>query len=86
MFTHDKFRKMKEAELRTEVIIPLLRAMGFHDVFEFHGGSGEQGKDIVCWKHGDLRNRVIMLLSSKLALSLEKPSLQEEQRQRLFFR
>jgi len=58
MLTRDSLRGMKEAQLKDEVAIPLLRAMGFKDVFSFHGGEGELGKDIVCWKLGDLDNRV----------------------------
>jgi hypothetical protein len=48
---------MKEAELRTEVLIPLFRAMHYRDVIHYHGGSGEQGKDIVMWKAGDFDQR-----------------------------
>ena len=38
--------------------MPLFRAMGFRDVYHCHGGSLEQGKDIVMWKPGDIRERV----------------------------
>jgi hypothetical protein len=31
------------------VIIPLFNAMGFKDVSHYHGGTGEQGKDITMW-------------------------------------
>ena len=41
---------MSEATLRTEILIPLFKAMGFSDVFEYHGGPQEQGKDIVMWR------------------------------------
>ena len=50
----DDFRNMNEDQLCREVIIPLLRQMGFQDVTYTHGGSGEQGKDIVCWKQDEL--------------------------------
>src|SRR5207302_1001485 len=40
-----------EASLRQEVLIPLLKAMAYQDVEEYHG-PGELGMDIVCWKPG----------------------------------
>jgi hypothetical protein len=49
---------MLEGELRTKVLIPLFEAMGYQDVFHHHGGSGEQGKDIVMWKSGDYDERI----------------------------
>jgi hypothetical protein len=48
---------MKEEVLSREVIIPLLKAMGYRDVYEHHGGSGEQGKDIVYWKEEESGKR-----------------------------
>ncbi len=50
----DDYRNMNEDRLCREVIIPLLRQMGYRDVSYTHGGSGEQGKDIVCWKQDEL--------------------------------
>ena len=41
---------MDEATLRRDVLIPRFKAMGFRDVFEYHGGAMEQGKDIVMWR------------------------------------
>jgi hypothetical protein len=49
---------MNEAELRTEVLIPLFREMGFRDVEHYHGGVEEQGKDIVMWLPDMVRERV----------------------------
>ena len=46
---------MKEAELRTEVLIPLFKRMGFKDVQHYH--PGEQGKDIVMWLPTSLDDR-----------------------------
>ena len=57
-FTRDNLGNFSEELLRTAVLIPLFKAMGFRDVFHYHGGSLEQGKDIVMWKIGDLRPRV----------------------------
>jgi len=55
--TRAQIEEMKESELRTEVLIPLLKAMGYRYVIHYHGGSGEQGKDIVMWKPGDFGQR-----------------------------
>lgn len=49
---------MDEDTLRTAVLIPLFRAMKYQDVFHYHGGPQEQGKDIVMWKAEDFRPRV----------------------------
>jgi len=57
MLTKEIVQKMKEAELSQKVLIPLFRAMGFQDVFSYHGGAGEQGKDIVFWEHDKLQAR-----------------------------
>lgn len=56
MLTKQLVEQMDEKELRKRVLIPLLRAMGYQDVYEYHGGSGEQGKDIVCWQTSILGN------------------------------
>lgn len=56
-FTKEQVQGFPEAELRRNVLIPLFNAMGFHDVFEYHGGTQEQGKDIVMWKPGEFRDR-----------------------------
>lgn len=53
----EKLQILSEAELRRQVLIPLLRAMGFQDVTELHG-SNERGKDIVMWKRDDFRARI----------------------------
>lgn len=57
MLTKEMIQKMKEDELSQKVVIPLLKAMGFQDVYYHHGGIIEQGKDIVCWKHDELTAR-----------------------------
>ena len=57
MFTRDQIKQMKEDELRTKVLIPLFKAMGFKDVFHYHGGTLELGKDIVMWKEDEDENR-----------------------------
>ena len=56
--TKDDIASMSEAELRQRVLMPLFEAMGYNDVFEYHFGPQEQGKDIVMWKAETIRERV----------------------------
>jgi len=42
----ERLSKLLESELRQQVLIPLLKAMGFSDVYEFHGPK-EKGKDLI---------------------------------------
>lgn len=58
MFRKGEIFRMKEAEFQNSVLIPLFRAMGFHDVTAFGGGNLERGKDIVMWKESDLGQRL----------------------------
>ena len=57
MLTKQLIGQMKEDQLSREVLIPLFKAMGYRDVFYYHGGSGEQGKDIVFWESDKLETR-----------------------------
>lgn len=57
-FSRDGIRGLDEARLRSQVLIPLFEAMGFKGIHEYHGGSGEQGKDIIMWKEDELGERV----------------------------
>ena len=43
-------QKMPENKMTKEIIIPLLRSLGYFKV-EFYGGANEQGKDILCWEN-----------------------------------
>ncbi len=45
-----RLSELDERSLREDVLIPLFKAMGFRDVSLHHGGSLEQGKDIVMWR------------------------------------
>src|SRR5436309_1159284 len=63
LLTKERLRKMKETELRREVLIPLLEAISF-DAFHNHG-SNELGKDFVCWKNDELGNRKNLALVVK---------------------
>jgi hypothetical protein len=65
MLTRNYVETLKEADLRKVVLLPLLRAMGYQDVYEYHGGAGEQGKDIVCWKQDELGSRENLALVAK---------------------
>ncbi len=65
MFTKKQVGQMKEDELRDSVLIPLLRVMGYRDVYKYHGGDNEKGKDIVCWELGKLNNRANLALVVK---------------------
>lgn len=59
---------LDEATLRKEVIIPLLKAMGYQDVEEYHG-SGELGMDIVGWKPnqtGERENTGVVVKTVKM--------------------
>jgi len=70
MITIDSFQKMDDSALRKEVLFPLLKAMGYKDIHEYHGGSGEQGKDIVCWKPDELgsrQNLAIVVKATKMS-------------------
>jgi hypothetical protein len=58
MFSKEILLNLDEAALRRDVLLPLFRAMGFHDVVEYHGGTLEQGKDIVMWRNDATGNRV----------------------------
>lgn len=70
MITTDSFQNMNESALRKKVLFPLLKAMGYKDIHEYHGGSGEQGKDIVCWKADELgsrQNLAIVVKATKMS-------------------
>jgi hypothetical protein len=70
MLTREQFAAMKEAEFRDQFLKPLLTAMGFKDVYLYHGQSGELGKDIVCWKEdaaGRRRNYAVVAKAIRLS-------------------
>ena len=58
VLTKELLNELDETDLRTKVLIPLFQAMGFRDVFHYHGGVLEHGKDIVMWKSDDLEQRI----------------------------
>ena len=62
--SQQKLKALSEADLRKEVLIPLFQAMGFQDVFEYHG-SDEFGKDIVMWQKDVLEGRTNFAVVAK---------------------
>jgi len=64
MFTKKQVQDMIEKDLRKQVLIPLLQAMQFQGVHEYHGTT-EFGKDIVCWDTDKLNSRENLALVVK---------------------
>lgn len=67
--TQKQLSEMNEDQLRTSILLPLFKAMGFLDVHHYHGGTLELGKDIVMWKPGDIDERVnygVVVKASKI--------------------
>lgn len=48
-----KLQSIKENEFTQEILVPLFFALQYERV-EFFGGPGEEGKDLVCWKRGEI--------------------------------
>ncbi len=74
MITREGLKKIKENELRKDVLIPLFEAMGFRDVTDFHG-TQELGKDIVMWKEdetGSRENYAIVAKASRVTGNASK--------------
>ncbi len=46
----DKFRKV--------ILLPLFKALGFHNVVLYHGGPRELGKDFTMWKEEGVKQRI----------------------------
>lgn len=57
-------RALSEAELRRDVLMPLLSLMGFHAPTERHGPM-ERGKDIICFDVDRLGNRFNLAIVAK---------------------
>lgn len=67
-----------ERVLCEEFLLPLFRAMGYKDVVYYHGGTLEQGKDIVMWKSGDFSPRVNYAVVAKAKRVTGNVSVQSE--------
>ncbi len=67
---------LKEDDLRQVVVLPLLRSMGLRDVIEYHGGSAEKGKDVICWYSDPMESRryvAVVIKSGDIHGSVSKP-------------
>lgn len=74
MWTKNDITRMSENELRTKVLIPLFRAMGYQDVVDHHGGPHEQGRDIVMWKadsHHGRQNYAVVAKAERVSGRVE---------------
>lgn len=76
-----QIEKLNEQQLRQQIIMPLLKKMGYKDVTETHGNN-ELGRDIVCWTTDDNGNRVNVAVVAKTVrmrgkISAGKGTLQE---------
>lgn len=69
---------MDEAPFRAKVLVPLLKAMGYGGVYEWHGGSGELGKDVVGWKIEPTRHvRTSVAIVAKAKVPSPNPAVQD---------
>lgn len=50
-------QSIDEDAFRKIVLLPLLTHLGYREVIEYHGGSAEKGKDIICWYHDPMERR-----------------------------
>lgn len=60
---------LKETDLRSHVLIPLFKKMGFKDVDHYHGVN-ERGKDITMWNFDEIesrRNHVVVVKAGKIS-------------------
>lgn len=48
-----RLQELSERKLTLDVLISLIRTFGFEKI-EHHGGSYEEGKDIICWRTDEL--------------------------------
>jgi signal transduction histidine kinase len=66
MFDPEQYLKgLDEEQLRTLVLVPLLKRMGMRDVILYHGASSEKGKDISCYYDGPLEDRHYVAVVAK---------------------
>lgn len=60
-----KIRSLHEDDFSRDIIIPLLRRMGYQYV-NFHGGSNEEGKDIIATKKSVFLETEVSVIQSKM--------------------
>lgn len=56
---------LDEESFRQIILIPLLTRIGYREVIEYHGGSSEKGKDIICWYTDPMESRRYVALVVK---------------------
>jgi signal transduction histidine kinase len=57
---------LDEDAFRKIVLMPLLSRLGYREIIEYHGGSAEKGKDIICWYVDPMeRRRYVALVIKK---------------------
>jgi hypothetical protein len=56
---------LDEDAFRKIVLVPLLSRLGYREIVEYHGGSAEKGKDIVCWYDDPMESRRYVALVVK---------------------
>lgn len=65
VYSYDEMSALKEDQFRIRVLLPLLKAMGYNHVRDWHGGSAEQGKDLLCWWTDSLGHRRNLAIVAK---------------------
>jgi hypothetical protein len=48
-----RIQSIKENTFTQTVLVPLFKSFGYAQV-EFHGGTAEEGKDLICWRRDEL--------------------------------
>lgn len=56
---------LDEDAFRKIVLVPLLIRLNYREVIEYHGGSAEKGKDIICWYSDPMGRRRYMAVVAK---------------------
>ena len=57
---------LDEDAFRKIILVPLLSRLGYREIIEYHGGSAEKGKDIICWYYDPMeRRRYVALVVKK---------------------
>jgi len=59
-----KLTSMDETYFTKTIIIPLLEAMKY-DKVEYHGGTDENGKDVICWEQDKFGDKIVTAVQVK---------------------
>jgi hypothetical protein len=60
-----RFLEMDEYEFTSRVVIPFFEAIGYSKI-DYHGGPGEEGKDLICWTADRLGHREVSVAQVKI--------------------